>query len=594
MANNDIDKNLQIVAGRYPLLFNDLRKWIQAHPDSASANIGTPQPLWFSEGPLDYVLQEHRPQAILSRLGQLENERQIVHLCHSIGHLLTFLGEDGADKCLLHERYRPWLMLPFDHASHVQEWFRTAPVRSWPWQLKTCELTAGDVLQAARRTGEELDSLMKIAGGSVVQHLQNVQYVNRPTPQQILRQADRPLRILALAPEDSSYQKFCVRDITESLQTYGVDARCHLAGTHPTYGYEILVEIQKFDPDVLFRISRGREDDSFGEMPNGLTIISWDQDYSLVDTSQYVLSAGPRDLLMVMVAEWREDALEHQVPNHRVHHLNLGTNEKLYHPPKQRSDPEYDLLFVGNYYPFEQYKKMIGFNRLNPDVQELMVAGRDRLLEWIVSRGPDEPMVIPDCATLLQEVAAEIVPGKRFEFERSKHLRLVNIFRYRIAHMLVREQYIKRLAQWRLGLFGKGWDQISEVAHLAQSPIENGQPLVDAIHRSAINLHLHTWTVHHPRLYDTAASGGFLLVGNVPEQNPTSSVFTVGEHVDTFGSIANLEQKIHHWLEHPEERVAMADQAARHARSEHAMTKRMGQLIEILKTEGQVNGAAAA
>ena len=138
------------------------------------------------------------------------------------------------------------------------------------------------------------------------------------------------------------------------------------------------------------------------------------------------------------------------------------------------------------------------------------------------------------------------------------------------------------------------WENIPEVAHLAQPPIDNGKPLVDVIHRSAINIQLHTWTVHHPRLYDTAAAGGFLLVGNVPEQNPISSVFTVGEHVDTFGSIVELEKKIHYWLENPHERVAMADRAAQHAREEHTMTKRMGQLIEVLKTEGQADGKSAA
>lgn len=583
LTSNNTDKHLQIVHIRFPLLLKDLEQWIQAHPHPTAPQGISSQPLWFSQGAIDFVLQEYRPQALLNRLNQLKDDRQIVHFFHSVGHLLIFLGQDGVDKCLMHEKYQPWLMLPLKDASHVQQWVAKTPPRNWPWQLRNCELAEGDLVEAARRTEQELAALLNKSATSIVQHLHSVQYVNRPTPAQILREGKRPLRVLALAQKQSNYQRYCVRDVAESLQVCGVDAQFQLTD----FPYDVLHLIKTFDPDVLFRLSCGRQDESFGKMPHGLAIVSWDQDYGLINTSQYALSAGPRDLLMVLMAEWREEAIAHQVPNSRVHHLNMGTNEKLYHVPKQRSAPQYDVLFVGNYYPFDQYKQVIGFGDLKPHVQELMVAGRDRLQKWIVNRGPDEPMVIPDCFDFLQKVLAQIKPGNRLE--RGKHLRLANFFRYRIAHLLVRELYVKRLAQWRLGLFGKGWEQVPEVAHLAKPPIENGKPLVDAIHRSAINIHLHTWTIHHPRLYDTAAAGGFLLVGNVPEQNPISSVFTVGEHVDTFGSIPDLERKIHYWLENPRERVAMADRASQHVRNEHTMTKRMEQMISFLKTEEQVD-----
>ena len=68
----------------------------------------------------------------------------------------------------------------------------------------------------------------------------------------------------------------------------------------------------------------------------------------------------------------------------------------------------------------------------------------------------------------------------------------------------------------------------------------------------------------HPRFYDTTSAGGFLLVGKVPEKNPFESVFTVGEQVDTFSSIADLKEKIRHWLKHPTEGRAVAERADVH------------------------------
>ncbi|HEX2971927.1 MAG TPA: glycosyltransferase, partial [Tepidisphaeraceae bacterium] len=141
---------------------------------------------------------------------------------------------------------------------------------------------------------------------------------------------------------------------------------------------------------------------------------------------------------------------------------------------------------------------------------------------------------------------------------------------------------VSALTEFRLGLFGRGWEGFPAVARLAQPEIANGDPLRDMIHRSAINLHLHTWTVHHPRLYDTAAAGGFLLVGRVPEENPVSAAFQPGVELDTFGSIAELKRKIRYYLDHADQREAMAAHAAQHAQSSHTMRHRMSELTAYL------------
>jgi spore maturation protein CgeB len=142
--------------------------------------------------------------------------------------------------------------------------------------------------------------------------------------------------------------------------------------------------------------------------------------------------------------------------------------------------------------------------------------------------------------------------------------------------------YVESLAEFKLGLFGKGWEKFPQFAEIARPEVSNGPQLRDLIQRSAINLHLHTWTVHHPRLYDTAAAGGFLLVGRVSEKHRLGEVFDVGAEVEDFGSIGELKRKIRHFLAHPSERLAMADRAARRAVRDHTMERRMGDVVGFL------------
>jgi spore maturation protein CgeB len=83
-------------------------------------------------------------------------------------------------------------------------------------------------------------------------------------------------------------------------------------------------------------------------------------------------------------------------------------------------------------------------------------------------------------------------------------------------------------------------------------------------------------------MYDTAAAAGFLLVGRVPEQYTLENVFDPNTELETFGSITELQRKIRHYLAHPEERAAIAQRAAARARREHAMDRRMEQVVRLL------------
>ena len=129
-------------------------------------------------------------------------------------------------------------------------------------------------------------------------------------------------------------------------------------------------------------------------MPPELCILAWDQDYALAPSDDYAPTIGPRDLLMLMVADWQTDAALRQIPHDRVRHVNLGSNPRIYYPAVTKAEPEYDVLFVGNIHPFDTYRKIIGFDALDPAVQQIMLL-RPRALGRLGAAARRRPSVRP-------------------------------------------------------------------------------------------------------------------------------------------------------------------------------------------------------
>lgn len=537
----------------------------------------------FSSGECDFLINCSEAHAAAGCLARLEPGRTLAHLFHSPGQLATFLGDPACRTCLADERWTPWLMKADGLTDHGRRWLHQTNRRNWPWPLILKGVDLGPAVPLALKLGAELLNELAAAVHRAIEQLQTL-YKDHPTPAQVLAAAARPLRILIIAPSNSAYQRYCARDLLDGLAEAGVEAQSLLLEPLPTTQIELLERLVAFQPDILLCNGTGRAD--YTGMPPGLSIVSWDQDFLLSESAKYVAAMSPRDRLRVMVREWMVDAAARGVDARRLAHLNLGANVKVYHPPAAPRKPDFDVLFVGNFYPFEQYRRMIGFDKLDEPTRRAMELARNRLADWVDAQGEQEAAVIPDLEPLLMGSYADL--GYRPNIKPLHQRWLVWYFRYRIAHFVLREKYISALAGFNLGLFGRGWENVKPVAHLARPEIANGPPLLDAIHRSAINLHLHTWTVHHPRLYDTAAAAGFLLVGRVPELDPLESVFDIGpgRELDCFGSIADLKTRISHYLDHPELRTEMGLAAARRVLRDHTMARRMQDLIGSFTDDG--------
>lgn len=566
-----------------PLLFQDLAKLLSASPDAARQPLSQEDSIIARGRNLHIAVYTDHP-ALIDNLLRDEGDRQVLHLFESPARLINFFIQPGAIDLTAHALYQPWLLQPDMIPPHVGHWLSQTTITHWPWHLDKDKVTTGPAAPLVSDLVTAMAGQLQLLGSQIAQRLNTEHYPpGGATPDQILAAGERPLRVQIMALEHSRYQKYCARDIARALDEYGVETDIALLEMTQAFYVDVLRSIERFVPDVLFL--NGRDRHGLRALPERLHLVSWDQDYALSPHPTHAAGRAPQDRLLLMVRDWRNETRRHGIPDQVVHHVNLGTNTDLYHPPAEDSADrpvEHEILFVGNVFEWEPYKQVIDWDKLAEPTQHLMERAIELLDVHLAGETGDEPFVMPDVSELVEAAMRDV--GLQFGSDAESWLKVCRYFRYRVAHMRLRQHYITNLADLNLSLFGNGWDAFPAVESRWRGPMENGPDLREAIHRSAINLHLHTWTVHHPRLYDTAAAGGFLLVGRVDESYPLEEVFTPGVELDTFGSLPELRDKIRYYLDHPDERNAMAARAADRARREHRMADRMRTVLDLLET----------
>jgi spore maturation protein CgeB len=78
------------------------------------------------------------------------------------------------------------------------------------------------------------------------------------------------------------------------------------------------------------------------------------------------------------------------------------------------------------------------------------------------------------------------------------------------------------------------------------------------------------------RTFEVPGSGGFLLTEHVPH---LEEYFDIGKEIATFHTTDDLITQIRYWLEHPEERAAVADAGYRRVRAEHTYDHRFAAIF---------------
>jgi spore maturation protein CgeB len=78
------------------------------------------------------------------------------------------------------------------------------------------------------------------------------------------------------------------------------------------------------------------------------------------------------------------------------------------------------------------------------------------------------------------------------------------------------------------------------------------------------------------RTFEVPGCGGFLLTEHVPH---LEEYFDISREIATFHQGGDLVEQIRHWLEHPDERAAVADAGYRRVRAEHTYDHRFASIF---------------
>jgi spore maturation protein CgeB len=151
-----------------------------------------------------------------------------------------------------------------------------------------------------------------------------------------------------------------------------------------------------------------------------------------------------------------------------------------------------------------------------------------------------------------------------------------------------RQQSFPQLVDYDFKIWGTEWNLDTDIGKRVQNENKrlSSEEIVKIYNSGTINLNLHSSTCHselnpkgdfvNPRTFEIPACGGFQLVDHRSE---LAEMLRIGDEIETFHSIAELKEKIDHYLQHPEERKRMAQRARARVLAEHTIEQRMSEML---------------
>ena len=154
-----------------------------------------------------------------------------------------------------------------------------------------------------------------------------------------------------------------------------------------------------------------------------------------------------------------------------------------------------------------------------------------------------------------------------------------------------RQQMFASLAHHPFKIWGSEWPTCKPFDQMVQQGARriSAEEYVKIFNATEINLNLHSSTERdgvepngdfiNPRTFELAGCGAFQLVD---ERTLLPEAFEIGREIITFNSFSDLTEKIQYYLEHPQERVEIAQRARARVLRDHTYNKRIEQMLSVI------------
>ena len=154
-----------------------------------------------------------------------------------------------------------------------------------------------------------------------------------------------------------------------------------------------------------------------------------------------------------------------------------------------------------------------------------------------------------------------------------------------------RQQMFASLAHHPFKIWGSEWPTCKPFDQMVQQGARriSAEEYVKIFNATEINLNLHSSTERdgvepngdfiNPRTFELAGCGAFQLVD---ERTLLPEALEIGREIITFNSFSDLTEKIQYYLEHPQERVEIAQRARARVLRDHTYDKRIEQMLSVI------------
>lgn len=147
-----------------------------------------------------------------------------------------------------------------------------------------------------------------------------------------------------------------------------------------------------------------------------------------------------------------------------------------------------------------------------------------------------------------------------------------------------RGQFFAELRDLPVTIWGRGWESApASVRPLAaERPVWGREKLLSySLPKIVLNLHhpLNDILGVNERLFEVASCGGFQLTDR---REDVGRMFEVGKEIVTYQDAADCRRLVEYYLEHPDERAAIAAAGQRRAHRDHTVSLRLAELLAAL------------
>jgi len=383
-------------------------------------------------------------------------------------------------------------------------------------------------------------------------------------------------RILVDTCRWTTFLKHCARDFEKAFAQAGCETYYQIEENDVQTLHAALYwgELDRFKPDAMFSVSHARPTTPY--LPRELPYIAYIQDKCGPVLWEPTLDEhiSGQDLFVCSLSEFQNYLVSKKVPGDQTFVMPVPTDDQVFYPldAEDALSGKYacDVSYIkhGN---ADAAKDMTDWMRpkgfLAPSdaiSRSLSEFFQDLFRQF--QENPEHLWYEEDMQSYALETLSPTIPQEIWpEVEQ-----LVTTFSVQVYPTCRRRYYLAALADndISLRLYGNGWEADPQFGRFAAGSVERGPQLNGVYNFSRINLHLHPYSTMHQRLSECGLSGGFMLAADhAPEKDWESArtYFEEDKDVVFFRTAEELVDRCRHYLAHPEERRAIAENMYRRA-----------------------------